>query len=151
MYLDEEIKVVPMIGSIEIKDEGIIKEAKIKFDVGLNIIKGPNASGKTTVIKEIEKQAGHVTDLEGLKALSAASERIMLPLIGITKTPYFNKCFLIDDIFARLSKDKAKIFLKELEKTKNQIIMTMNSYIKIKTKANIIDTKDFKLKKNRSN
>ena len=29
------------------------------------------------------------------------------------------------------------------EKTKNQI-MTLNSYTKIQTKANIVDTKDFK-------
>ncbi|MBU0666419.1 MAG: AAA family ATPase [Nanoarchaeota archaeon] len=147
MNIEEEIKIVPMIGNIKIKDEGIIEEAELEFAPGLNIIVGSNASGKTTVLNSIEKQSDHIWSLEQLKASSAASEKIMLSLIGITQTP-IHKCFLIDNLIERLSRDKVKILLQELERTKNQIIITASNYVEIsKIKANIIDTKDFKLKR----
>ena len=151
MNIEEEIKIVPIIDTINIVDEGIIEKAELAFFRGLNIIKGPNGSGKTTVLKAIEKESKLVWSFEDLKQHCAASEKIMLSLIGIIQTPV-NKCFLMDDILSRVSSDKVKTIIKELEQAKNQIIMTVNSYTKINTTANIIDTtKNVKLKTDRWN
>ena len=145
MDIKKEIKAIPKIKEIHIKNEGVIEEAKINFVDGLNVITGINGSGKTTVLKAIEKQASECWTLKELERIGAFSDKILLTITGIHQT-LFNKCFLIDDILDRLSDDKAKLLLSELENTKNQIIMTMRKECLPDIKANIIDTKDFKLK-----
>ena len=73
-YLAEHITIVPRIKEIEIKDKGIIKKASIKFKEGLNIIIGPNRSGKTTVIEAIKENSEKAMDgIDLLYSLSYGS------------------------------------------------------------------------------
>lgn len=139
----EGIAAVPKIKAITINNKGIIKKAKMNFIDGLNIIKGKNASGKTTVIDEIYKTS-HKKRFEQSNNLSCGA-RIVKHLTDISCNRY--KCFLIDDVLGCLNEEDLKTVLKTMSESKNQIIITLPDNIKIpKVKANIINTKDFELK-----
>ena len=144
---NQDIKVVPKLKQFSITDKEIIKKANMTFKEGLNIIIGKNGSGKTTVIKEIEKTASHIRTFDDLMNISAVGEKIMFFYLGLIKTP-FNACFLIDNgDLDRLDRQKFEKTIKALSETENQIIITLNSVVKIpKIKANIIDTASFELK-----
>ena len=143
--LYKDVKVVPKVKQIKITNEGIIKKADIKFEEGLNIITGKNATGKTTVIKAIEKQSPNVWSIEDLIGNSSIADKIMLLFCGITGIS-LNKCFLIDNLL-EYSDQKLNKSLERLAESKNQIIITLADTAKIpKIKANIIDTESFELR-----
>ncbi len=112
------IKTVNEIKSIKIRNKGIIKKADIKFSKGLNVIIGPNATGKTTVLNYILETSGKSKNLE-------------------------SACLLIDNIgvFAESGR-----MLDSLSKTGTQVIATLLDDKNIPENANIIRTKDFVLR-----
>jgi ABC-type branched-subunit amino acid transport system ATPase component len=131
-------QLIPKIKSIEIENEGIIKKAKLEFTEGLNIIVGPNGSGKTTAINAIRKASeshnGNVVLWDGRKLDEFSyGELIALNLVS--------RCILMDDQLLRLARDKRYQVLKELAGL--QIIMALKETPKVV--ANIIHTEDFKL------
>ena len=134
----EEIIEIPRIDREVIENKGIIKKADIKFTKGLNLIIGDNATGKTTVIKYL---LNHY-DINSM----ASGNRIILEI----QKALNSTALIIDDYLGRLDKEKLIKALKELVDSKRQIIATLHSSqfneIKGKIKANIINTKDFKLK-----
>ncbi len=131
---------MPLIREIKIRNKGIIQKADIRFKNGLNIIKGKNATGKTTALEVIESRFKSVR----LDKLSAG-ERMMLMCLGLSILPA-KDCILVDDI-NMLNKESLELVLSAFSGSKNQIILTLQDHIKIpKLKANIIDTKDFELK-----
>ncbi|HJX50792.1 MAG TPA: AAA family ATPase [Candidatus Nanoarchaeia archaeon] len=136
-----EITKIPEIERIHIKDYGIIKHAKIKFSSGLNVITGKNASGKTTIIRYLIKIFN--------PDLMAAGNKVMFEI----NNEINKNCILMDDVLCSLDKEKLVKTLKNLETCKRQVICTLNiarlEDIKSKIKANIIDTKNFKLKNER--
>ena len=143
--LCKDVKVVPKIKEIKITNEGIIKKADIKFKEGLNIITGKNATGKTTLIKAIEKQSLNVWSIEDL-IRNSQNDKIMLLFYGIAGIS-LNKCFLIDNL-SKYSDQKLNKFLERLAESKNQIIITLADTVNIpKIKAKIIDTESFELMK----
>ena len=132
---------IPEIERVLIEDFGIIKKADINFSQGLNIITGDNSSGKTTVIK-------YLREVYSLNTLSLG-QKIMFDINNeINKT-----CILMDDILFRLDDQNLIKILKNLENSKRQVIATLNNSrldeIKNKIKANIINSEDFELKKER--
>ncbi len=133
-----EFKIIQKIKEIEVKDKGIIKYTKIHFTDGLNIITGDNATGKTTVIKEIFRQSKN-TEL-------SRGKNIITSLTSVHGD--LDRCFLIDDELARLEPNVLENLFKRFLESKNQVITTLPSHIKIpKVKANIINTNDFELKR----
>jgi len=139
MKTDEQnIRKIPEVEKIEIKDYGIIKKADIRFSPGLNIITGKNASGKTTVIR-------YLIEMFDLNSM-AMGNRIMFEI----NNELNKNCLVIDDGLERLDQEKLIKVLKNLSNCKRQVILTLQlsqlSFIKNKIKANIINTKDFKLK-----
>lgn len=134
--MEEGILKISKVNKVRIKNYGIIREADIKFKDRLNIITGPNASGKTTVIR-------FLADKLNPENLSC-SKRIMLQ-IGNTLD---NQTILIDDILGYLNTQELTETLKKL--SKRQAIVTLNEHaldkVKGKIKAHIINTKIFKLK-----
>jgi recombinational DNA repair ATPase RecF len=142
------ISIIPPIKEITIVDEGIIKRADIKFKDGLNIITGASATGKTTVLNSIKKSQGELCiSWESFEHSLAAGDKTVLlfnGLLELMSLKYKDKCILIDDLFERLDKDKKKIILKKLIKSKLQIIATSIDVKDIN--ANIIDTKSFELR-----
>jgi predicted ATP-dependent endonuclease of OLD family len=126
-------QIIPKIKSIEIKNEGMIKHAKLEFTEGLNIIVGPKPSGKTTAInairKAIEGHKGKVVLWDGRKLndLSAGE---------LTALTMVSRCILMDDQLTRINFKERERVLKEL--TGLQIIMTLQETPKVV--ANIIET-----------
>ena len=134
------------IKKITIKNEGIIKSVDLKFSDGLNIIMGSGGSGKTTVLKAIEKakKENVIIKYPSCDPWAAKGEKIML-LFSEINNKHVDKCFLIDDLLGYLDRIKLEIALKNFEKSKNQIIITMwgSDHVKIPNVANVINTKDF--------
>ena len=132
----EEIQKIPKVDKIKIEDFGIIKKADIEFKGGLNIISGPNASGKTTVINFLK-------DRYNLKDLPNG-EKIMLHIDRILG---LNETILMDDVLVTLDERGALETLNKLSTSGKQVILTLKDYVDIsKVKANIINTKNFELK-----
>lgn len=133
----EDILKIPKISKIKIEDYGIIKRADIDFKDGLNIITGPNASGKTTVINFLK-------DKYNLKDLPHG-EKMML---HIDRVLGLNETLLMDDILGALDERSALETLNKLSTSGKQVILTLKDYTDIsKIKANIINTKNFELKR----
>ncbi|MFH1226442.1 MAG: AAA family ATPase [Planctomycetota bacterium] len=130
---------IPMVNTVRIKDNGIIKDATIRFKKGLNIITGLNGSGKTTVINFLRYKFLPVDYLE-------ASDSIMMQIDAILN----GKTIVIDDVLGFLNREKMNEALTKMVKSGRQIIITLNisglSVINGKIKANIINTNAFKLK-----
>ena len=132
----EEIQKIPKVDKIKIEDFGIIKKADIEFKGGLNIISGPNASGKTTVINFLK-------DRYNLKDLPNG-EKIMLHIDRILG---LNETILMDGVLGTLDERGALETLNKLSTSGKQVILTLKDYVDIsKVKANIINTKNFELK-----
>ena len=132
----EEIQKIPKVDKIKIEDFGIIKKADIEFKCGLNIISGPNASGKTTVINFLK-------DRYNLKDLPNG-EKIMLHIDRILG---LNETILMDGVLGTLDERGALETLNKLSTSGKQVILTLKDYVDIsKVKANIINTKNFELK-----
>ena len=137
--MEDIIKIPKVQEKIKIRDYGIIESADIEFKDGLNIIIGKTATGKSTVIRFLAKKSSP-------ESLSC-SENIMLQIDDILG---LNQTILIDNSLCRLTKENLIKTLDKISKSGKQVILVLNdlSEIKDKIKANIIDTKDFKLKNN---
>ena len=132
----EEILKIPKISEIKIEDYGIIKRANIEFKDGLNIIAGPNASGKTTVINFL-KEKYNSSNLPN-------SEKMMLHIDGLLG---LNQTILMDDVLSRLNRENLIETLNKLSNSGKRIILTLKDYTDIsEVNANIIKTKNFELK-----
>ena len=133
----EDIMKIPKISKIKIEDYGIIKSADIEFSNGLNIITGPNASGKTTVINFLK-------DKYNLKDLPHG-EKMM---IRIDRVLGLNETLLMDDVLGTLDERSALETLNKLSTSGKQVILALKDYTDIsKIKANVINTKNFELKR----
>ena|SRR3989344_6059080 len=133
----EDIMKIPKISKIKIEDYGIIKSADIEFSNGLNIITGPNASGKTTVINFLK-------DKYNLKDLPHG-EKMM---IHIDRVLGLNETLLMDDVLGTLDERSALETLNKLSTSGKQVILALKDYTDIsKIKANVINTKNFELKR----
>jgi len=132
----EEIIKIPKIDKIKIEDYGIIKRADIGFNDGLNIITGPNASGKTTAIQFLKEKY----DINKLPH----GEKMMLHIDSVLGS---NETILMDDLLNTLDERSALKTLDILSTSGKQVILTMNENMDIsQIKANVINTKDFELK-----
>lgn len=130
---------IPEIEKIQIRDFEVIEKADINFSKGLNIIVGGNGTGKSTVINYLIK----ISDPN----IMAVGNRIMFDIHNeINKT-----CILVDDELGRLDHEKMTRILKDLETCNRQVIATLYpdqlESVNGKVKANIINTKEFELKK----
>ena len=101
---EEIIKRISLVKEIEIKNEGIIKKARIRFSPCLNVIVGENASGKTTVINVLlsrysnpELSCGDLIELNINNELEKST-------------------LLIDDILGSVDYERRIRVLKKLEK-----------------------------------
>ena len=132
------IAIIPPVQSVFIEDFEIIEKADIKFSKGLNLIVGKSASGKTAVLKYLVQNS--------TPPLMSAGEKVMFDINNIIT----ENCILIDDLLCRLDKENLIKILKTFETCNRQVIAVIQvcqlDSIKGKIKANIIDTKDFKLK-----
>ena len=133
----EGIIKIPKIDKIKIEDYGIIKSADIGFNDGLNIITGPNASGKTTAIQFLKEKY----DINKLPH----SGKMMLHINSVLGS---NETILMDDALNTLDERSALKTMDRLSTSGKQVILTMNKNMDIsKIKANVINTKDFELKR----
>ena len=151
---NDGVKIIPKIKSASITNEGVIKKADIQFKNGLNIIVGRCGSGKTTVLKAIEKAMHGATENVAVELDNAEfsitkinnlsmGNKLMLLMFGIANAS-LDSCFLIDNLMGYADTEIRVRILKELSKSNNQIILTMvNLPAHLKIKANIIHTKDF--------
>ena len=134
----EKIVKIPRVGKIKIRNCGVIKDANIEFKNGLNIITGENASGKSTVVRFLINKFNP-------EKLSYA-KKVMLQIDSILD----GQTIIMDDILSCLDRENLIKTLNRLSNSERQVILTLNkrilSGIKDKIGANIIDTKNFKLK-----
>ena len=132
----EEIIKIPKIDKIKIEDYGIIKNADIGFNDGLNIIPGPNASGKTTAIQFLKEKY----DINKLPH----GGKMMLHIDSVLG---LNETILMDGALDTLDERSTLKTLDRLSTSGKQIILTMKENKDIsRIKANVINTKDFELK-----
>ena len=128
---------IPRIDKIKIEDFGIIKRANIEFKDGLNIITGPNASGKTTVVNFLREKY-NPTNLPNVEKMMLHIDRVL----GLNGT------ILMDDALSRLNQENLIKTLNTLSNSGKRVILTLNDHADIsKIDANIIKTKDFELKR----
>jgi len=117
------------IKSIQIKNVRLFKDLKLTFKEGINIIYGPNSSGKTTLIRIIAEMN------ELLEKTSNGKEktiRIEFSPESKISIEYYNKktdkheCVLLDEPVERLVEENKKQFLSWLKKeyAGSQIILT---------------------------
>lgn len=151
----EKIKIIPKIKSICIEKEGIIKNSDIEFKEGLNLIIRDCATGKTTIMKAIEKGLKSKLDNIFVDAIddrkpqsmnefvnnSSIGGRTMFGLLGLVHAKIPNSCFLMDDCLDRMSNDDIKFILEKLSLSENQFVITLRNPITIPN-ANIIETKN---------
>lgn len=134
---DQILEILP-INEITIKNKGIIKNAKIKFTPGLNIIMGRAGEGKTTVVKALLEQYG-------LSNISTGQRTIFDVKKALGKTT-----LVIDHAFSVLAKENMINTLNELASSGRQVILTLyegtlNNEEILKIKANVVHTRDFEL------
>lgn len=148
--IGREIMIIPKVSKLTITNKGPIKSANIIFKEGLNIILGKNASGKTTVVRELAARNKPV-NIEERLCSAASGERIMFTLDGIFGLVGKNECLVIDGLLGRLNYEKLEKVLKKMANEKAQTIVTLiyghaEDKILKDLKANIIYTKDFEFK-----
>tara|TARA_Y100000310_G_scaffold328863_1_gene397689 strand:- start:767 stop:976 length:210 start_codon:yes stop_codon:yes gene_type:complete len=69
-------------------------------------------------------------------------------MLKIDKALGLNETILIDDYMSRLTKENQIKALNKLSSSGKQIILTLRDYVDVsKVKANVINTKNFKLNK----
>lgn len=139
VIITTDIQIIPKVEKILIEDFGVIKKADINFSPGLNIIIGKNATGKTTFIR-------YLTETYSTENLSKGN-KIMLDIDSV-----LDGTIVIDGNLDRLNNEFLIKALKKLADSKRQVIVTLARTdrlddIKKEVKANIIDTRDFELKK----
>lgn len=133
----DKILKIPKINEIKIEDFGIIKKADIKFKNGLNIITGPNASGKTTAINFLKEKYDMKKPPYGKKLMLHIDH-----MLGLNET------ILMDDALGSLNQESLIRILDKLSNSGKQVILTLNDYADIsKVNANIIKTENFELKR----
>ncbi|MCM8764615.1 MAG: AAA family ATPase [Candidatus Omnitrophica bacterium] len=139
---------------LELENIGPIESISIDFSPGINIIRGSNGSGKTTILKSIAMAFGlfiperetmlKMMKKEGFIKISTSEHE---NLIRLDKDNINGRkdagCLLLDDAIAMLPPDKAKIFIRKLKKKYHkQLIMTISRDDFDVSGSNVIILKD---------
>jgi predicted ATP-dependent endonuclease of OLD family len=140
------------IESVAVENIGPLKSLRLKFARGLNLVVGPNGSGKTALIKTIAHDFGLLGSSRppylptrgkdsGTVKIRPYPEEVELSIKFDSIGPIVSRketCILLDNPTAVLTKPVKQRFLKHVAREFDQAIITTQEYLSELCDANVL-------------